>query len=244
MANIRRYAASGTNNASAAKGTSENPYTESEFESMCDEGTWSGGYVEGMGYVATSVTIISSSHSSDSNNPSETSFGIFTIPDPFFPNSPLEPSNHNCSYPINNESTHHHSSSFVYPQGVRNFHDTAFLYAVYENVGVQATFSFNYYVRISGYYMTIGVEVLPQNFEGKIYWAKICVNADGAHRLLPILRESAYLTTTGNQIIGNCTVDLPLSGNVSIELIIGFNFNSGAGNFSTSYTKKIYPFGK
>lgn len=36
-------------------GTSASPYTQAEFDSIADSGTWSGGYVEGWGYVGGEV---------------------------------------------------------------------------------------------------------------------------------------------------------------------------------------------
>lgn len=40
-----------------AKGSINNPYTEAEFNAMCDAGTWSGGYVEGYGYMGVGAII-------------------------------------------------------------------------------------------------------------------------------------------------------------------------------------------
>ena len=72
MKTIRMYSASSQgNNGSAAKGSSSNPYTQEEFNSMLDAGTWNGGYVEGMGYVSKEVEVNgSSSSSSDSDSDS------------------------------------------------------------------------------------------------------------------------------------------------------------------------------
>ena len=38
-------------------GTSANPYTQAEFDNMLSNDNWNGGYVEGMGYVATNTYI-------------------------------------------------------------------------------------------------------------------------------------------------------------------------------------------
>jgi hypothetical protein len=38
-------------------GTSSNPFTEEEFYAMLDAGTWTGGYVAGLGYAAPEVTV-------------------------------------------------------------------------------------------------------------------------------------------------------------------------------------------
>lgn len=45
-----------TTQINAYKGTSSSPYQQSEFERLILEETWSGGYVEGMGYVVPMVT--------------------------------------------------------------------------------------------------------------------------------------------------------------------------------------------
>lgn len=75
---IKRYAAQSQSNSNAAKGTHQNPYSKSEYESMCDAGTWTGGHVEGMGYVGAQVEIIGSSHSSGSD--SEDSYDSWSDP--------------------------------------------------------------------------------------------------------------------------------------------------------------------
>ncbi|KGI22888.1 hypothetical protein [Hoylesella timonensis] len=61
MEKIKLYIAKAqSNNSDAAKGTAENPYTEEEFETMLDNGTWPGGYVQNMGYVMKEVVVSSS----------------------------------------------------------------------------------------------------------------------------------------------------------------------------------------
>ena len=35
-----------------SKGTVVNPFTQEEYNSLCNTGEWPGGYVEAMGYVA------------------------------------------------------------------------------------------------------------------------------------------------------------------------------------------------
>ena len=47
MAKVKLYVATPQSSSSgAAKGTASNPYTEAEFESMLNNGTWPGGYVQ------------------------------------------------------------------------------------------------------------------------------------------------------------------------------------------------------
>ena len=45
---------------STAKGTVDNPYTETEYESMLNNGTWQGGYVQNLGYCLKEVVVSSS----------------------------------------------------------------------------------------------------------------------------------------------------------------------------------------
>lgn len=62
MKTIRIYSAKPqSNDGSATKGTSSNPYTQEEYNGMLDAGTWNGGYVEGLGYVLPEVEVYGSS---------------------------------------------------------------------------------------------------------------------------------------------------------------------------------------
>lgn len=57
-------------------GTSANPYTVTEFDSMCSSNNWNGGYVEGMGYVANDTYIYG-----NSTYPGQTSQDNYTFPE-------------------------------------------------------------------------------------------------------------------------------------------------------------------
>lgn len=57
------YPASTQSNSNSPKGSINNPYTQEEFESF-EDGTWPGGWVEGMGYVTAQVNINGSKSSS------------------------------------------------------------------------------------------------------------------------------------------------------------------------------------
>ena len=63
-----------TNENNSTKGSVTNPYTEEEMNSMMDEGTWTGGYVEGMGYVGDDVTVWGTSGSDTSDSESSDSW--------------------------------------------------------------------------------------------------------------------------------------------------------------------------
>ena len=123
MKTIKIYRASTQNSDSgAAKGTSSNPYTKEEFESMLEAGTWKGGCVEGMGYVIPRVDIMGSSNSFCDSDTDSWSDPWGSISDPWGSseeNTSSQPSgggggtgnnNSGNNGPINNESGNNSSS--------------------------------------------------------------------------------------------------------------------------------------
>jgi len=68
-------------NGESPKGSIDNPYTEAEFNNMCNAGTWTGGYVEGIGYCLPNAEVTASWSGSDFD---------FDSWDPFFEDDPLE----------------------------------------------------------------------------------------------------------------------------------------------------------
>ena len=68
MTSIKPYNVSTQSSDSGSpKGSVNNPYSNAEYESMIEAGTWNGGYVDGMGYVLSDVTVLgSSNYDSDS----------------------------------------------------------------------------------------------------------------------------------------------------------------------------------
>ena len=66
MSIIKPYKAKSQNEGNSPKGSIDNPYSESEYNSMLDNGTWPGGYVEGLGYCLPGVDVITSMPDSDS----------------------------------------------------------------------------------------------------------------------------------------------------------------------------------
>lgn len=58
---------SGDKEKTLPKGSVSNPYTEDEYNTMCDADTWKGGYVKGLGYVGAQTTIYGSSSCSESS---------------------------------------------------------------------------------------------------------------------------------------------------------------------------------
>lgn len=65
MKEIEVYGVSVASDDTEPKGSASNPYTYQEFDSMMNNGTWEGGYVEGYGYMDKGVTITGSSEDSD-----------------------------------------------------------------------------------------------------------------------------------------------------------------------------------
>lgn len=55
-------------NGYAPKGSASNPYTWDEYIKMVEEGTWTGGFVEGAGYILPDVTIYGSLHDSQDDS--------------------------------------------------------------------------------------------------------------------------------------------------------------------------------
>ena len=77
MTEIKKYSISSSNestnqNSGAAKGTKDNPYTVEEYNSFAD-GTWPGGFVEGIGYVLADIVVVGSRSSSSSSSGSNSS---------------------------------------------------------------------------------------------------------------------------------------------------------------------------
>ena len=70
MTEIKGYRAKAqSEDSTSPKGSYDNPYTEDEFNSMSAAGTWTGGWVDGMGYVGLTVEVTPSSDSfSDSDS--------------------------------------------------------------------------------------------------------------------------------------------------------------------------------
>lgn len=64
MKKIKLYLIDGQADSNPPKGSQENPYTQAEYEAMVDADTWTGGFVEEIGYVTPLVDIYPS-YSSD-----------------------------------------------------------------------------------------------------------------------------------------------------------------------------------
>ena len=270
MATIKRYTKSqnttennsgngenGNNNENTApKGSKNNPYTQDEYDAI-PLGEWKGGYVEGWGYVPEGG-LVDGSLTSDALSESfsdwlsDWDWGEYSHPLSHMGSTP-EPGGGGGTGGGNegrdggeNNGGHNGGASNPYPQTTKTYTKNVPSYNITEGMGVRASFSYNYAVSISGYKMTISAEALPSNFEGREFWASVTVKIAGqqekSYRLT--YNPSGYITTSGNIVIGDCTIDLPTSGAVKVTLHVGFNYDSGVGYTSNSDSQVIYPFPK
>lgn len=92
--------------------------------------------------------------------------------------------------------------------------------------------------------MSIGVNVFPFNFTNRNFWATAVVKSDGGGEKYYKLSYSnqGYIYNQGWTVIGDVAFQLPKSGNVTVEVRIGFNNDTGVGHTSKSYNVHIYPF--
>lgn len=254
MKTIKMYSASAQSNAGgAAKGTVSNPYTEEEFNSMADAGTWKGGYVEGLGYVGLEVKVKGSSGSdSDSwSDPWEFSSDPWGITSNPWWNTGDDSSsggggagNNNGGNQDGGHSSGNGGTNSPYPQTVKTISGTAILYKGVEGLGLQSTFPYGCTVKISGNTMYIGVEICSGNFTGKEFWATAVVKSNGGKETYHKLSyyEKGYIHQTGWSVIGDVSFELPKSGDVTVDVRIGYNYDTGAGHTGDSTNIHIYPF--
>lgn len=250
------YGVSPMSNSSGPKGSSTNPYTEEEYEEMLDAGTWQGGYVEGKGYcmkqpvVTASYPDSGSSSSSDDSWPSDDSedkndHNPTTPPTPPTGGGGGGGSSHGGGGGGTSGGTNNPTNKpNPYPQTTKTVKDVALLYGLVEGMGGQATFVYEYTVNISGYRMSISASVYPSNFSGKEFWATAIVNSNetGTQYYKLNYSDQGYITAPQWIAIGDCTFDLPQSGNVTVKLVIGFNYDTGTGHSSASTKISVYPF--
>lgn len=140
---------------------------------MLDAGTWNGGYVEGMGYVLPKVEV---NASSDSDSDSWSAPWGSTS-DPWGDSeegSPSQPSgsggtgkNNGGSQGGGSYNPINSGTNNPYPQTTKIISGTALLYQLVEGIGIQATFLYKCDISISGYTMSLGVNVQPGSFIGR-----------------------------------------------------------------------------
>ncbi len=91
--------------------------------------------------------------------------------------------------------------------------------------------------------MRLSASVMQSNFYGKEFWATAIVikgSVKEYHRLE--YSEQGYISEEGFCVIGDCTFNLPSSGNVVVKLLVGFNYDTGIGNSGESKEVQVYPF--
>ena len=262
MAKIKLYIAKAqSSNSGAAKGTAENPYTEAEYEAMLNNGTWPGGYVQNLGYCMKEV-VISSSYpgSSDDLEFSDDSWSSQDFGSSDFGSDPLDNSgdggstkpsgtggsgnNNNGGNQGGNNNGGHSGGGTInpYPQKSWTISDTAWLYHLVENVGLRASFNYHCGVRISGYTMSIGVDVNPGSFDERQFWAVAVVVCNGNEKRyrLTYKNNPGYIYPAGRSVIGDTSFLLPESGTVTVDLYIGYNYDTGIGHTNNSKKVRIY----
>ena len=254
MKTIKIYRASTQNSDSgAAKGTSSNPYTKEEFESMLEAGTWRGGCVEGMGYVIPRVDIMGSSNSFYDSDTDSWSDPWGFISDPWGSsegNSSSQPSGGGGSEDIHRENPggsnkqESGKANNPYPQLCKTLSGEATLYQLVENIGIKATFLYQCGIRISGYTMHLSINVQPLGNTDRDFWATAIVKSNGSNEMYYKLlyNEQGYIYDPKWIVIGDTSFELPQSGKVTVDVCIGFNYNSGVGQTSKSTKIHIYPF--
>lgn len=216
MSTINAYGTQG----SASKGSINNFFTMEEFEEMYNAGTWNGGYVEGISsYVQRNLQIQGSTFIPRlmGNYLGSDSFGSSSDP----------------GVDVN-----------PYPQCTRLISGKArfpsMLFGAFPG-----TFDYSCPVTISGYTMTIGAVVNPLTFKNRTFSATAVKKVSGQQDVVYVLSPNngqGVIIQSGEIYIGECQIVLPASGNVEIDLAIGFDYDSGHGHANGATTIHIYPF--
>lgn len=206
--------------------------------------------MEGMGYVLPEIEVNASSDS-DSDSWSDP-WG--STSDPWGDSgegSPSQPSggsgtgnNNGGSQGGGSYNPVNSGTNNPYPQTTKTISGTAVLYQLVEGIGIQATFLYKCGISISGYTMSLGVTVQPGSFTDRSFWATAVVKNDGGSEKYYKLsyNEQGYIYETGWSVIGDVSFELPKSGNVTVDLRIGYNYDTGIGNTNNSTIIHIYPF--
>lgn len=243
-------------NDTAAKGSASNPYTQKEYETMLDNDTWPGGYVEGLGYCLKGVTVTASSSNSGSGG-SSSMFDYWSSmdSDPWNSNpmdyiSSMSPSEtgkeSGCGTGKNNSGqgggngNHRGNDCNTYPQISKTIKGYSGGWKLVENIGFKTGFDYQYSVKITGFSMYISASVYPINFSDRVFWATVSIN-NGTQKELK-LDTNDYAVGSSWIPIGFIEIDLPKYGNVIVNLHIGHNHNTGAGHTNDAITIPIYPF--
>lgn len=228
MGKIEKYS-SAEQVSGAPKGSTENPYTMEEYESLLDKGIWPGGYVEGLGYVIKEVVVKPSGHTSGESFWGSLYDSFSSWIGSMFGSDETYDENMHPNFDENNNGN---GSSYgnPYPQGTKTFKDKAYCFSFGEGIGINGSFYYNCGVKINGYRMYVGASVQPINFVGREFSANVVVTADGHEFTYPLSSYSGgYITSDCYTAIGSCDVELPKARSASIVLHIGYLYDTGIG---------------
>lgn len=151
------------------KGSVSNPYTEDEYNNMCDTDTWKGGYVEGLGYVGAQTIIYGSGSSSYSDSfYSEDDYSEWSDPfgswsDPWSEMSHPDNSTGNSGTDENYNSQNNNSS----PQSGNTVNCNS-----YSNLNSQINLQLNGHEEISQYSRNLLKNL--KGYKGTIYVTSTC----------------------------------------------------------------------
>lgn len=253
MAKVKLYVATPQSSSSgAAKGTASNPYTEAEFESMLNNGTWPGGYVQNLGYVMKEV-VVSSSYpdsgvvdSDDSwtwSNPWDSSSNPWDSSSSPWDGTPWDGTDASGNNGNNNNGGSQGGGN-PYPQDLRTFSGVARLYKLIEGIGIRSSFTYQCNVKITGYNMSISVSVFKQSFNDRDFWAAALVRHNGGaeQKYMLSYNPHGYIYQEGLTVIGDVSFELPKTGKVTVDLCIGYNHQTDSGHTGDSETIHIYPY--
>jgi len=251
MKTIEIYGVNTASDDTAPKGSASNPYTYKEFDSMMNNGTWEGGYVEGYGYMDKGVTITGTSEDSEDS---------YSWEDPWssLPSDPWESGSEDASGSNGEqggggkgsqtgETNKSVSPTNPYPQTSKTVRGVAYLYKWAENIGINSTFSYEYSISISGYKMFLWIGCLNTYLPSAKYNAVAYLYFENGGKEEYSLKYDSNgqgcITQNGVISIGDCTIALPKYGLKKITLVIGYIYDSSTGYVSDRTDEiQIYPF--
>lgn len=252
------YPASTQSNNNSPKGSINNPYTQEEFESF-EDGTWPGGWVEGMGYVIPQVNIDGSRGSSSDpyssgSDPSDPWGSLSSDP---WASDGSNPNGNNpggggggnsggTGRPGTSGGTGSANQSNKYPQISESYRRVSPTYGLTENLGIQGFFNYEYTIKITGNSIYVYVDVLDADLhKDKLFSGEVSVYKDGT------LFGSAYLAKpTGDYMyqqgtipVGSCIQELPKTGKIKVKLWLSYTINTGSGYYAAMpFQIEIYSF--
>ena len=135
------------------------------------------------------------------------------------------------------------SGNNPYPQITKEFNHLVLSYGLVEGVGIQATFVFHCVFSIKGYIMKVSVDILPPHvIKGREYYANVEVKkGNNTPTSYKLSRHGEYITLPGHYVIGDCSFELPKSGNITVTLYVGYIYDTGGGFSPCSGHARLLP---